>query len=305
MSHIQFNPNEIHHDTCQICGGAISLLFRKSTAIGVFDIVRCSACRFAFVNPTPSLKFIEEFYAHAGQGNYSLPSAEAVCKQEDDDPNAVVDASRIALNLKAMTSGRNLLDVGCGYGLFSLEAIRQGFSVDAMEIADAERAIATEVLGFSPTLTTFEKFQPGRIYNAIILSQVFEHAREPVEWIRKVRDLLAPGGVAVIALPNFSSFITDILKDGDPYVTPPAHLNYFGPDNLRRIAELNGFAVIKTETLTRISKRAFIRRFGRLAGGALHRVFPLATSLLDVIRKGNMLNIYIRRGADISVSAKC
>lgn len=295
MSHIHFDRNEIHHHKCQICDGAISLLFRKPTASGTFAIVRCSACRFAFVNPTPSLKFIEDFYAHAGHGDYTLPSIEAVRRQENDDPNAVIDAVRIARNLKAMTSGRDLLDVGCGYGLFSLEAIRQGFSVNAIEIADAERVIATQMLGFAPTPTTFEQFQPGRTYNAIILSQVFEHAREPTKWIRKIYDLLAPSGVAVIALPNFSSFITDILKDRDPYVTPPAHLNYFGPFNLKHLVELNGFAVIKTETLTRVPKRAFARRFGNLAGGALHQAFSLATPLLDVVMKGNMLNMYIRR----------
>ncbi len=304
MSHIRFDPNEIHHDTCQICNGAISPLFRKSTAAGVFDIVRCSACRFAFVNPTPSFKFIEKFYAHAGHGEYSLPSAEAVRKQEEDDPNAVIDADRIVLNLTRMTGGRGLLDVGCGYGLFSLEALRKGFSVDAIEIANDERAIATQMLGFTPTLATFEQFQPSRTYHAIILSQVYEHAREPVKWIQKVRNLLAPGGVTAIALPNFSSLITDVLKDRDPYVTPPAHLNYFGPDNLMRIAELNGFTVIKTETLTRVPRRAFIRRFGPLPGRVLHRAFSMATPLLDVVKKGNMLNMYICRGADISVSAK-
>ena len=117
----------------------------------VFDIVHCSACGFAFVNPTPSFQFIMDFYSHAGHGEDSLPSAEAVLKQENEDPNTTVDASRIVQNLKAMTSGKNFLDVGCGYGLFSLEARRHGFQVDAIEIADAERVIAKQMLGFTPT----------------------------------------------------------------------------------------------------------------------------------------------------------
>jgi 2-polyprenyl-3-methyl-5-hydroxy-6-metoxy-1,4-benzoquinol methylase len=218
-----------------------------------------------------------------------------VLQLENEEPNTSLDSVRVVANLKTMTKGKHLLDVGCGYGLFSLEARRRGFSVDAIEIASTERAIAEQILGFAPTPTTLEEFEPDRTFDAIILSQILEHAREPVKWIRKVRKLLSPGGVAAIALPNFGSFITDILKHRDPYVTPPTHLNYFSARNLIRIAEVNQLAVVKVETLTRVPKRAFTRQFGRLPGGVLHRAFSRTTPLFDLVKKGNMLNMYIRR----------
>src|SRR5262249_13136807 len=111
----------------------------------------------------------------------------------------------------------------------------------------------------------------------------------------KARELLNPGGVAAIALPNFASIITDILKDRDPYVTPPTHLNYFTPSSLAEIARRTDFAVVKLHTLTRILKRAFTRRFGSHVGGAAHGLFCLLSPALDIPKKGNMLNIYVRR----------
>jgi 2-polyprenyl-3-methyl-5-hydroxy-6-metoxy-1,4-benzoquinol methylase len=295
MSDIAFDRGEIYHIVCQVCGGPISLVFKKAAEAGVFDIVRCRDCGFAFVNPTPSLQFITDFYADAGHGNYSLRSAQAVLAQEKDDPNSVVDAVRIVANLKTMAPGRNLLDVGCGYGLFSREALRRGFSVDAIEIANTERAIATQILPFAPIPVTFEDFRPQRKYDAAILSQILEHAREPNGWMRKLRELLNPDGVAAIALPNFGSMITDALKDRDPFVTPPTHLNYFSVKSLAELARRNGFTVLRIHSLTRILKRAFTRRFGRLLGRALHRGFCLVSPVFDVPRKGNMLNMYIRR----------
>jgi len=286
---------EIDHAVCPLCGGGLAPLFGKTAGARTYAIVRCTACRFAFVNPTPSHRFIVDFYAHAGHGDYALPTAAAVLAAERDDPNTVIDAARIVGNLKAMTRGRSLLDVGCGYGLFALEARRQGFDIDAIEIAATERAIAGELLGFTPRAETLEAFAPGRTYDAIILSQVLEHAREPMQWLERVHALLAPGGVAAIALPNFASIFTDVLKARDPYVTPPAHLNYFGAGNLAQAAARCGLTVIKSETVTRLPKRAFTRRFGGRAGLLLHRLFALAAPALDVAGKGNMLNVYARR----------
>jgi len=48
-------------------------------------------------------------------------------------------------------------------------------------------------------------------------------------------------------------------------------------------------------TLTRVPKQAFIRLFSRVPGMVLYRVFSEGSPLLDMIKKGNMLNVYIRR----------
>jgi hypothetical protein len=45
---------------------------------------------------------------------------------------------------------------------------------DTIEIVDAERVIARQMLGFTPTLATVEQFQSGRTCDAIILRSVID-----------------------------------------------------------------------------------------------------------------------------------
>lgn len=294
MTDIRFRPEEIQHSDCPICDGRISALFSKKVRSGMFQIVMCTDCSFAFVNPTPSERFILDFYSQEGaEGEHR--SGKEVLQLESIDPHSSIDAARFAGNLKRMTGGGRLLDVGAGVGLFSLAARQEGFSVDAIEIGGPERLAAREILGFEPAATTFERYDPSGLYDAVILSQVLEHAREPAAWLQKTWDILAPHGVAVIALPNFRSIFTDILKDRDPYVTPPAHLNYFCASSLLRLAARFGFEVVKTETISAMPKAPFQRRFGKFLGGIAHRAFLTACLPFDALDKGIMLNVYIRR----------
>ena len=177
------NPNEMIHEKCPICENLISLLFGKSNRYGTFSIHRCSTCRFAFVNPTPSQAYIEDFYHKmGGHVENTRKSLAEVLQQEKIYPNAVIDADRIALQLRHLApNGRVLLDVGCGYGLFSRAAINAGFSVAALEISPDESNIAADLIGTKPENVTFEAFDSNTQYDAMILSQVLEHAREPVK----------------------------------------------------------------------------------------------------------------------------
>ncbi|MFD2184676.1 class I SAM-dependent methyltransferase [Rhodoplanes azumiensis] len=295
---IDFTAEQIHHSACQICGGPIGLLFEKTTRTATFSIVRCADCGFAFVNPTPSEDAIVAFYTQAGCQENSLLSLDAVTEAERIDPITSREAKRIVGRMRDATRGRRFLDVGCGYGQFSAEARRHGFSVDVIEVAATERTIATELLGFAPTAVTFECHQADHAYDAILMSHVLEHSREPVKWLRKAASLLSDGGIAAIAVPNFGSIVTDVLGKNDPFVTPPAHLNYFAPRNLARAAEVAGLRMLRVETVTYIPKRSFSRRLGRAAGLASHRLFhTVASPVLDGMKKGTVLNMYLGRAA--------
>lgn len=291
-----FNFDEIRHRKCPICEGTIKNFYSVESELGKFQIDRCSSCGFAFVNPTPSDEYIVDFYKSSDkQGRSTHSSLEDVLADEARYPNATLDGERIAARIKRLTkkSGR-LLDVGCGYGFFSKAAKDAGFEVDCLEIADVERRIATDYLGRSPVATTFELFQSSEKYDAAIFSQVLEHAREPLNWMRKMRDLSSPAAVVAIALPNFSALTTDLLGAKDPYVIPPAHLNYFSPDNLTRLLERAGYQVEEIETVSRIPKRTFERRFGRAIANIAFPLSGLALGAIDVVKKGIMLNVYAR-----------
>ena len=96
----------------------------------------------------------------------------------------------------------NVLDVGCGDGLFfdRLGAFGAVWGVEADEslVPAGSRHRARIHLGpFDPT------FEPGRRFGLVLMLDVLEHLPDPVAALRKAADLLEPNGRVLITVPAF------------------------------------------------------------------------------------------------------
>ena len=240
-----------------------------------------------------------DYYATSGHGERSeAKSLEVVIHEERRSPNTVIDAKRIvrtAASLLPSPASKSFLDVGCGYGFFSKAAMDAGFTTTTLELASIERGIATEMLGAAPIATSFEAFDAGaHRYSVILMSQILEHALDVNAWVAKARDLLEPGGILVIALPNFNGIYRRVLGARDPFVVPPAHLNYFTPRSLRTLLKRHGLTTTRLDWVSRVPASSLERRFKALAPVA--NITARATfALVDAMRLGVILNAYAKR----------
>lgn len=299
-------PLEPRSETCPVCACAISEWRTKRNGDANYHIERCRSCGFAFVNPRPSLAYLADYYARFGHNNSMrsadfAPTLDSVVAQERVEPNSTLDARRLIATIEALRggSGGRLLDVGCGYGFFSKEALRAGFDVAALELADNERRIAAAMTGLDPAAISFEQYAaaPGSM-SAILMSQILEHAHDVNEWLSKSNRLLQPQGILAIALPNFGSATRLLMQENEPYITPPEHLNYFSARNLSALLRKHGFRIEKVEWVSRIPRRAFEKRLPRFALPALplvRLVSGTSLALLDSLGLGVMLNVYGRK----------
>jgi 2-polyprenyl-3-methyl-5-hydroxy-6-metoxy-1,4-benzoquinol methylase len=190
-----------------------------------------------------------------------------------------------------------LLDVGCGYGFFSREALRQGFDVTALEVSDHEAGVAESVVGLQPIRSSFEEFDSRAPFDAILMSQVLEHALEPSVWISKARELLRPGGVLAIAVPNFGGIFRRLLGVRDFMIIPPAHLNYFDPKSIATLLSRSGFTAIEVRHVTRVPRDTIRRRIGAARGvvSGVELVSQALCAGIDTARLGGIINVYATR----------
>jgi 2-polyprenyl-3-methyl-5-hydroxy-6-metoxy-1,4-benzoquinol methylase len=95
-----------------------------------------------------------------------------------------------------------LLDVGCGSGAFLLRAQDMGWDVVGCE-PDREAVQTCRSQGLSVFCgDAFDGQLEDGSFDVVTMSHVIEHVRNPASLLRRGFDLLRPGGVLWLALPN-------------------------------------------------------------------------------------------------------
>jgi SAM-dependent methyltransferase len=116
------------------------------------------------------------------------------------------------------------------------------------QAAEYSRSLGLEVV--EDFLTPETARQLGT-FDAIHASEVFEHLPNPKEMAGHLRDLLAPGGVLCLCVPNDYSPIQATLRNACGYspwwVAPPHHVNYFDGDSLEKLLTAAGLDVVLRE----------------------------------------------------------
>ena len=174
---------------CQLC---------RSTELETLDaetcLRACTACGFVFDSPRPSPEAIAEFYSREGQYDGWLaaePSRDRLWQR------------RLRIVLRHKRSGR-LLDAGAGIGQF-LDHARPYFAeVTGTEVSRSAIAVAQRQFGLrlhSGSLETVNADALG-LFDVITLFHVLEHVPDPDKALDCARELLSPGGVLVLAVPN-------------------------------------------------------------------------------------------------------
>ncbi|RMF74528.1 MAG: methyltransferase domain-containing protein [Planctomycetota bacterium] len=132
----------------------------------------------------------------------------------------------------AKTGGR-YLDVGCGFGGCLVAFAEAGFEVCGIELAPERvklsRANCADAgLGDCVhALSILESDLPRRLgtFDAITCLDVIEHVLDVPQTLRNMADLLSPGGVLLLEIPN---------KDSAAFVASDGHFNLFGITQLSR-----------------------------------------------------------------------
>lgn len=110
--------------------------------------------------------------------------------------------------------------------------------------------------------------------------------------------MLAHDGIVAIALPNYGSIFRMIMQEKEPYICPPAHLNFFSPHSLSTLLENHGFRVEATQWVSRLPVSKFAKRllsFGRPLLPILHAGSSILLKTCDALRLGIMINVFARK----------
>jgi 2-polyprenyl-3-methyl-5-hydroxy-6-metoxy-1,4-benzoquinol methylase len=141
-----------------------------------------------------------------------------------------------------------VIDVGCGRGLLLDELRRMGWKVTGTELSDEAAEYARDVLGIPVIVGEFHRLEiaPESV-DLVILWQTFEHMREPDAVLKRVHDVLRPGGLTIVSVPNRESWQARFTGARWHHLDVPRHLHHYGESTLRGMLERHGFRVGRVE----------------------------------------------------------
>ena len=221
-------------------------------ARGGFEVIACVHCGFRHVVPLPTEAELRDIYAH---DYYVEDKPMYVEEATEDRPWWHLAYTRRYATLESFLDGRvgRLLDVGSGPGYFLHTGGDRGWSVVGIEPSTRAWEHSTS-LGLQVHNRPFDATVRDAlgVFDVVHLSEVLEHLRDPAEAVRLARDMLVPGGVLCVAVPNDYNPLQRAARDVvglEPWwVAPPHHLNYFDFDSLEALVRNCGLQVLRRET---------------------------------------------------------
>lgn len=237
-------------DACPLCGHGHFRQYRNPSYFRGdgerFKVERCAKCGFAFTNPRPEGAALAAYYQ----------TEDYVSHTEAKD--SLVNRLYLAVRQWALAQKERhiknsvgfrgkLLDFGAGTGAFLQHAGHKGWKVWGTEPDEGARQIAQEkgVEIWAP--------EDGRLethsFDVITLWHVLEHLPHLQEDFARLKGLLQPKGVLVIAVPNHESWDARIYKDNWAAWDVPLHLSHFRKADIKNLAHQHSMEVVDIKNM--------------------------------------------------------
>lgn len=216
---------------CLVCNSKVELSFNSEG----FDIYVCVNCGLGISKNTK-----KQIGAYHRDDEY--------IEEENLFKNIFLKRVNIVSNL---SQPGKVLEVGCSTGLLLSLFKERGWEVTGIEVSKKAAEIAQK-RGINVTVDYFEKAEIKEKYDLIIFNHVFEHVENPQDVMEKTYELLKPGGIVLISLPNFNSLSAKLLKGNWPMLLPKEHLWQFTAKSLEILLGKYNLKVVYSETVSGI-----------------------------------------------------
>jgi 2-polyprenyl-3-methyl-5-hydroxy-6-metoxy-1,4-benzoquinol methylase len=149
---------------------------------------------------------------------------------------------------EGITDVEKVLDVGCGTGEFVQFMEDNDHTSVGIEPSEQIAEVGKDK-GLTIHTSTAEQFANthAKKFDAVTMFNVLEHVPNIWEVLNSVWELLRPGGMAIIKVPNefnpFQLAARDLLNAERWWISAPAHISYFDFDSLTAILSEVGFNI--------------------------------------------------------------
>jgi 2-polyprenyl-3-methyl-5-hydroxy-6-metoxy-1,4-benzoquinol methylase len=239
------------HTRCLLCGADdadpfVTSRAQMSPSAERFTFVRCRQCSLVYLDPRvpePELGawYGPDYLPHRGEaawGRYARFAAEG---QRRTDERRV----RLARRVAAISSSTRALDIGCGRPTF-LEALhrRTGAHGTGLDVSDAgwrDDPARWRAAALTLHHGRLDEIVLAGPFDLVTLWHALEHDYRPVDTLRSLRALSAPGATLVVEVPNHDSLTRRLQGSVWAGYHTPRHTAAYTPATLAAVVERGGW----------------------------------------------------------------
>lgn len=213
----------------------------KDNPLNFSQILICRHCGLGKVATSIAQTELDSFYMKGNYWDEVTPTQEILIHYRNQCSERIKKIKK-SLQLK---SDLNILDIGSGHGLIG-EEISKALSPRNINyyFIEPDESLSRKILSLNhPNLSIFrlDNLEHGKDlrFDVIFLNHVLEHVLDPLDSLKKIKELLSPNGKLYIEVPHFDC---DYKNDVFP------HTLFFTLESLAKLLKVSSLSTVNIET---------------------------------------------------------
>jgi ubiquinone/menaquinone biosynthesis C-methylase UbiE len=204
------------------------------------DIVRCPTCTVVYLRNRPNEEQTLAYYQHYADdiSHMRLP------KNFEEVRTTGLRRDYFLKELAEFVPppGR-LLDIGCGWGAFLVNAREQGYKPYGVDVCLKAANFCATMLGI---LTSCKNNDfPDESLDVVTAIHTLEHLPDTAATLKNIFNHLRPGGLFCGIVPNIGSLCSQTMQERWQWLDKNTHYVHFDPTTLRLTLERFGFEILR------------------------------------------------------------
>ena len=233
---------------CRVCGNETYAFVRISTDdldepfldgtlrehLPELNLRRCRECDCLWANDArQNDQVLSEAYERV---------AETYFDSDQNDPRYVQFYQQLEQLAKEHVSGRTILDVGCGEGVF-LSTISDEWRKQGLEPSESGASLARNK-NLDVAHATLDSVSQQYQVDLISALDVIEHVIDPHHFVESFKRHLRPRGVVLLLTGDADSYAARVAGSQWSYLRWCGHISVFSQSGLRKLLQSHGFEVL-------------------------------------------------------------
>lgn len=206
-----------------------------------FKVITCSICEVTRLYPFPKISYETKVYRKLYNDDFDIKSFKKY--------NNVHQTPGFFGIKKNEIKNKNVLDYGCGYGLFLdniSKDVKKTFAIEPQkDLKDYLSKKGHQVIDY-------EKPKNSNLNTIDVITSfgVIEHTKNPIKYLKIAKKLLKKNGCLYLCTDNLNDILMKSnIKEFNEFYYRTAHYWYFTAQSLKKLLIIAGFRKIKIRYL--------------------------------------------------------